>query len=332
MTQTFKALRTEQTDAGFQTRLVERTMEDLPQGDVLIQVQWSSLNYKDALSATGSPGVTRRYPHTPGIDAAGVVVSAGDGPWKAGDRVLVTGYDLGMNTDGGYAQYIRVPADWVVRMPAGMDARYAMLLGTAGLTAALCVESLLDTGLAPEQGEVLVTGASGGVGAVATMLLAKLGFTVAAGTGKADAAEWLTSLGAATVIDRASLMAGTDRVLLKPRWAGVIDTVGGDILVNALKTLQYGGSAACCGMAASAELNGSVFPFILRGINLLGVDSVELPLDIKQQAWDVLAQEWHLEDARRLLAAEVTLEELPDWFPRILTGQVRGRVLVRVAD
>jgi|SRR5690554_112087 len=332
MNQSFRALRSEQQGDTFTNTLIERSVADLPAGDVLIRVEWSSLNYKDALSASGKPGVTRNYPHTPGIDAAGVVVSANDGRWQVGDRVIVTGYDLGMNTAGGYGQYIRVPADWVVKMPPGIDSRYAMLLGTAGLTAALCVESLLNTGLSPEQGEVLVTGASGGVGAVAVALLARQGFTVVAGSGKADAADWLKALGAASVIDRAELQAGSNKVLLKPRWAGVVDTVGGDILVNALKTLQYGASAACCGMAASAEMHGTVFPFILRGINLLGVDSVELPLDLKQQTWNLLASEWHLEQAERLLAAEVSLAELPQWFPRILAGQVRGRVLVKVAD
>lgn len=332
MSQGFRALRSEKTEQGFITTLVDTDISALPAGDVLIRVEWSSLNYKDALSACGKPGVTRQYPHTPGIDAAGVVVEASDGPWKAGDRVIVTGYDLGMNTSGGYGQFIRVPADWAVKLPDSMDLRYAMLLGTAGMTAALCVESLLDTGLSPDQGEVLVTGASGGVGAVAVALLAKLGFTVIAGSGKADAIDWLKALGAADVIGREALSAGTEKPLLKPRWAGVIDTVGGDILVNALKTLKYGASAACCGMAGSAQLNGTVFPFILRGINLLGVDSVELPLDIKQQVWDVLADEWRLEQPERLLAAEVALAELPAWFPRILAGEVRGRVLVRVAD
>ncbi len=332
MSQGFRALRSEKTEQGFISTLVDTDISALPAGDVLIRVEWSSLNYKDALSACGKPGVTRQYPHTPGIDAAGVVVEASDGPWKAGDRVIVTGYDLGMNTSGGYGQFIRVPADWVVKLPDSMDLRYAMLLGTAGMTAALCVESLLDTGLSPDQGEVLVTGASGGVGAVAVALLAKLGFTVIAGSGKADAIDWLKALGAADVIGREALSAGTEKPLLKPRWAGVIDTVGGDILVNALKTLKYGASAACCGMAGSAQLNGTVFPFILRGINLLGVDSVELPLDIKQQVWDVLADEWRLEQPERLLAAEVSLAELPAWFPRILAGEVRGRVLVRVAD
>ncbi|MDF1630387.1 MAG: YhdH/YhfP family quinone oxidoreductase [Alcanivoracaceae bacterium] len=331
MNQLFRALRSDKTEQGFDVSIVDRNIADLPEGDVLIRVEWSSLNYKDALSATGKPGVTRQYPHTPGVDAAGVVVSANDGPWKAGDKVIVTGYDLGMNTDGGYGEYIRVPADWVVRLPEQMSCRDAMLLGTAGLTAALCVESLLDTGLSPDHGEVLVTGASGGVGAIAVALLAQLGFNVVAGTGKTEAEAWLKQLGACSLIGREELQAGVAKALLKPRWAGVVDTVGGDILMNALKTLRYGSSAACCGMAASGELHGTVFPFILRGINLLGVDSVELPLDVKQQVWDVLASEWRLDKSEQLLAAEVPLTELADWFPRILAGQVRGRVLVKVA-
>lgn len=330
VTDRFNALRTTQQGDHFSTDFVARSVTELPPGDVLVKVAWSSLNYKDALSATGRPGVTRQYPHTPGIDAAGTVVDATDGPWQQGDPVIVTGYDLGMNTDGGYGEYIRVPADWLVRLPDGLSLRESMLLGTAGLTAALCVESLLDTGLTAEQGEVLVTGASGGVGAIAVALLAQLGFRVVAGTGKADAAEWLLSLGASELLDRDVLLGGSERPLLKPRWAGVVDTVGGDILVNALKSLNYGASATCCGMAASAQLNATVFPFILRGVNLLGIDSVELPLDIKQQVWDVLASEWRLNKLPQLLAAEVPLVELPAWFERILAGEVRGRVLVRV--
>lgn len=328
---TFKALRTEYTDEGFFTRVVERELDSLPAGDVLIRVQWSSLNYKDALSATGNKGVTRKYPHTPGIDAAGVVEEGGDGPWQKGDRVLVTGYDLGMNTDGGYGEYIRVPAEWVVGCPPGLTLRNAMLLGTAGLTAALCVESLLDTGLAPDQGDVLVTGASGGVGCIAVALLAQLGYRVVAGTGKEDAHEWLRELGAAEFLSREQLLEGVDRPMLKPRWAGVLDSVGGDILFSGIKALHYGASAVCCGMAASAELNGSIFPFILRSVNLLGVDSVELPVEIKQQMWDVLGSDWYPDKLPRVLAQEVALTDLPPWFPRILAGQVRGRVLVNVS-
>ena len=285
---TFKALITEKTDDGYQSRVGDKNLEDLPEGDVLVRVAWSSLNYKDALSASGNKGVTRSFPHTPGIDAAGVVEEAGEGPFSVGDAVICTGYDLGMNTSGGYGDYIRVPAEWLAPLPAGLSAREAMVLGTAGLTAALCVEALIDTGLQPEQGEVLVTGATGGVGSVAVSILSNLGFKVVAATGKQDAHDWLRDLGAADIIGRDALLEGIEKPVLKPRWAGVVDCVGGDILVNALKSLQYGGSAACCGLTASPKLeNATVFPFILRGVNLLGVDSVELPCEVKQQMWQV---------------------------------------------
>jgi len=327
---TFRALRVEQQGEGFASRIVERSADDLPAGDVLVRVQWSSLNYKDALSASGNRGVTRHYPHTPGIDAYGVVEAAGAGLWKVGDKVIVTGYDLGMNTDGSYGELIRVPADWLVSCPLGLTGRDAMLLGTAGLTAALCVSSLIDAGIS-EQGDVLVTGASGGVGSIAVALLAQLGYRVVAVSGKADAQAWLKELGAAECMTREQLLEGSQRPMLKPRFGGVVDTVGGDMLATAIKSLEYGASAACCGMAASADLPLNVFPFILRGVNLLGVDSVELPVEIKQQVWDLLASDWGLHKLETLLAAEVTLDELSPWFERILAGQVRGRVLVKVS-
>ncbi len=326
----FQALRVFEEDGAFVSRLVRRAVDELPPGDVVIRVEYSSLNYKDALSLTGNRGVTRKYPHTPGIDAAGVVLSSSVSAFAAGDRVLVTGYDLGMNTDGGYGQVIRVPAAWVLPLPVKWDTRTAMMLGTAGLTAALCVDSLLQVGIAPEQGEVLVTGASGGVGVIAVMLLAQQGFRVVAASGKADRVEWLKKLGASDVINRDALLEGSGKPMLKERWAGVVDTVGGDVLANVIKATRYGGSVACCGMVAGASFTSSVFPFILRGVNLLGVDSVELPREIKQQMWDILAHEWRLP----LLDAaveEVTLAQVPEYAARILQGSVAGRVLVRVA-
>lgn len=329
---TFQALITEKTDDGYVSRVGERELGDLPDGEVRVRVHWSSLNYKDALSASGNKGVTRSYPHTPGIDAVGVVEEAGDGPFSPGDTVICTGYDLGMNTAGGYGDYIRVPAEWLAPLPAGLAPRDAMVLGTAGLTAALCVEALLDTGLQPEQGEVLVTGATGGVGSTAVSILSRLGFQVVAVTGKEDAHDWLRQLGATNILDRAALSEGQDKPLLKPRWAGVVDCVGGDMLVTALKGLQYGCSAACCGLAGSPKLeNATVLPFILRGVNLLGVDSVELPCEVKQQMWQLLAADWR-PDLAALEAAEVDRSQLPDWFGRILKGGVRGRVVVKVAD
>ncbi|MFB0963552.1 MAG: YhdH/YhfP family quinone oxidoreductase, partial [Pseudomonas sp.] len=240
---TYQALWVTETPQ-FQQRVIERSLADLPDGEVLIRVHYSSLNYKDALSATGNRGVTRTFPHTPGIDAAGVVEHSKVAEFTAGDEVIVTGYDLGMNTYGGMAQYIRVPAAWVIKRPAGLSLRESMILGTAGLTAALCVDKLLRAGLTVDAGPVLVTGATGGVGSIAIVLLKQLGFDVTAVTGKTEQAEFLRQLGAKQVIDREALTVGTDKALLKPQWAGVVDTVGGDILFNAVKSLQYGASAA----------------------------------------------------------------------------------------
>ncbi|MBZ2187976.1 YhdH/YhfP family quinone oxidoreductase [Alcanivorax sp. JB21] len=331
MTQTFAALQTRSDGERYVTSLVQRQLDDLPEGEVLVRVQWSSLNYKDALSATGNKGVTRQYPHTPGIDAAGEVVSDSSGTFAEGAGVIVTGYDLGMNTAGGYGEYIRVPAAWVTRLPQGMDARTAMLFGTAGLTAGLCVEALLDNGVTPEDGEVLVTGATGGVGSLAVALLAHLGFRVVAGSGKAEAADWLTALGAISRVSREEMLAGAERPMLKPRWAGVVDTVGGEPLANAIKSTVYGGSVACCGLAASTALPLTVLPFILRNVSLLGVDSVEPPLAVKAAIWQRLATDWRLPVLEQILAAEVTLADLPPWFDTILAGGMRGRILVRLS-
>ncbi len=327
---TFQALQTREVDGGYQNDLIERELSELGSGGVLVRVQWSSLNYKDALSATGNKGVTRHFPHTPGIDAVGVVEEAGDGPFSQGDAVICTGYDLGMNTDGGFAEYIRVPAEWLVPLPEGLSARDAMVLGTAGLTAALCVESLLDTGVNPDQGAVLVTGATGGVGSVSVAILSKLGFNVAAVSGKADAVDWLKGLGAAQVISRDEYLENAGKPMLKEQWAGAIDCVGGDALTTALKSVKYGGSVAACGLAGSPDLNMTVFPFILRSVNLLGVDSVELPVEIKQQMWQLLADEWIPRDMAQLEAAEIGLDEVNDWVAKILKGGVRGRVVVRL--
>ncbi|MFP5440586.1 MAG: YhdH/YhfP family quinone oxidoreductase, partial [Gammaproteobacteria bacterium] len=306
----FRALRVFEENGAYVPRMVERNVDELPPGEVVVRVEYSSLNYKDALSLTGNKGVTRKYPHTPGVDAAGVVISSSSPRFEAGERVIVTGYDLGMNTDGGYGGVISVPAGWVVPLPPALDTRTAMALGTAGLTAALCVDSLLQVGIAPEQGEVLVTGATGGVGSIAVMLLAQQGFRVVAGSGKTDRVDWLKSLGAAEVIGRDALQAGADKAMLKERWAGAVDTVGGDILFNAVKATRYGGSVACCGLTAGANFNANVFPFILRGVNLLGVDSVELPLEVKMQMWDILANEWRLPKLAHIVE-EIAVEQVP---------------------
>ena len=324
---TYQALWVTETPQ-FQQRVIERSLADLPDGEVLIRVHYSSLNYKDALSATGNRGVTRTFPHTPGIDAAGVVEHSKVAEFTAGDEVIVTGYDLGMNTYGGMAQYIRVPAAWVIKRPAGLSLRESMILGTAGLTAALCVDKLLRAGLTVDAGPVLVTGATGGVGSIAIVLLKQLGFDVTAVTGKTEQTEFLLQLGAKQVIDREALTVGTDKALLKPQWAGVVDTVGGDILFNAVKSLQYGASAACCGLTAGIDFKASVLPFILRGVNLLGVDSVELPLVNKASMWDKLSLQWKMDLDN--LVKEISLKDVPNAIATMLASQQTGRMLVRI--
>ncbi|WP_226686671.1 YhdH/YhfP family quinone oxidoreductase [Stutzerimonas stutzeri] len=326
----FNALQVSETAEGrFETRIVERTTDELPAGEVLIRVHYSSLNFKDALSASGNRGVTRSFPHTPGIDAAGVVASSSVAEFAEGDEVIVTGYDLGMNTAGGFGQYIRVPAAWVIKRPQGLSLREAMILGTAGLTAALCVDKLEQAGLEPGGAPVLVTGATGGVGSIAVALLASLGYKVAAVTGKADQADFLIRLGASQIVERAALQAGVEKALLKEQWGGAVDTVGGDILFNVVKSLQRGASVACCGLTAGTHFQASVLPFILRGVNLLGVDSVEIPLVVKASMWDKLSLQWKLANLDEL-SQEVGLEELPKAIERILAGGQVGRVLVRV--
>jgi len=325
----YKAFRVERDDnKNYSRSVVELETDDLPPGEVLIEVKFSSLNYKDALSATGNPGVTRKFPHTPGIDAAGVVVESDNSAFAPGDDVIVIGFDLGMGTWGGYGQRIRVPADWVVARPEGLSLRDAMILGTAGFTAALCVDKLQSSGVTPDDGPVLVTGASGGVGSVAVMLLAKLGYAVAAVTSKSEAHDLLRSLGATSFLSREEAAEGADKPLLAERWGGVVDTVGGDILVTGLKSLRYGGSLAACGLVASPALPGAtVLPFILRNVNLLGVDSVQLPIANKTAIWGRLANEWRLQGLEELVT-EITLDELSPQLDKILAGQMVGRGLV----
>lgn len=326
----FRALQTSENEEGrFETRLVDRAIDELPAGEVLIRVRYSSLNYKDALSASGNRGVTRNYPHTPGIDAAGTVAESSVSEFVEGDEVVVTGYDLGMNTAGGFGQYIRVPAAWVIKRPVGLTLRDAMVLGTAGLTAALCVDKLEQAGLEPGDDPILVTGATGGVGSIAVALLASLGYNVAAVTGKADQAAFLTSIGAKQIVERSVLQAGADKPILREQWAGAVDTVGGDILFNVVKSLQRGASVACCGLTAGTAFHGNVLPFILRGVNLLGVDSVEIPLITKASMWDKLSLQWKLPNLDDL-AREISLQELPQAIEKILAGQQVGRVLVRL--
>ncbi len=325
----FKALQTNETDGRFATSVIERDTNDLPAGEVLIRVSFSSRNYKDALSASGNRGVTRNFPHTPGIDAAGTVAESSVSDFAVGDEVIVTGYDLGMNTSGGFGQYIRVPAAWVIKRPVGLSLREAMALGTAGLTAALCIDKLEQAGLEPTDSPILVTGATGGVGSIAIALLSKLGYKVAAVTGKAEQGDFLRKLGATEIVERSALQAGTEKPLLKEQWAGAVDTVGGDILFNAVKSLRRGGSVACCGLTAGTNFQASVLPFILRGVNLLGVDSVEIPLVVKASMWDKLSVQWKLSNLDDLVQ-EISLDQLPEAIERTLAGQQTGRILIRL--
>ena len=327
--QPFKALRIEEGADGKYTRTIrERRIEDLPEGDVVIRVRYSSLNYKDALSSMGNKGVTRNYPHTPGIDAAGVVEQSTDPSIEVGSEVLVTGYDLGMNTEGGYGQYIRVPAGWVVRRPEGLTLRETMVYGTAGFTAALSVAGLESRNVKPADGPILVTGASGGVGSVAVGILAQAGYDVTAVTGKSDQHAFLKELGAREVVDRDAVADPKHKPLLKEQWAGAVDTVGGGVLVDVLKQLRYGGTATCCGLVASPNMEGAtVLPFILRGVSLLGIDSVNTPMDQRLGVWKKLAGPWKLPGLDRL-GRDVPLDRLGEEIDTILAGKQVGRVVV----
>lgn len=327
MSERYRAYRVVQEGERYLGGVAELPVDALPEGEVTVRVHYSSLNYKDALSASGNPGVTKRYPHTPGIDAAGVVEASRDPRFVAGDEVIVTSYDLGMNTPGGFAELVRVPGDWVVPLPAGLSLREAMALGTAGFTAALALDALERQGI--EAGPLLVTGASGGVGSVATALLAKLGHEVWAATGSPEAHAWLRGLGAGRIVARDELAEPNPRPMLKARYGGAIDTVGGETLANVVKQLELHASVAACGVVGGAELALTVYPFILRGVNLLGVDSQSCPMPRRAEVWRKLAGPWKLD--LEPLTTEIGLEQLDEYLARILRGETRGRVLVRVA-
>lgn len=329
---TFHALVAEESGPGiFIRRIVERSIDGLPPGELLVKVHYSSLNFKDALSALGRPGVTKTYPHTPGIDAAGEVVSCSDGTFREGELVIVTGHDLGMGTPGGYGGYIRVPSSWAVRLPGELSLRESMAIGTAGLTAALSLQRLTGAGVRPESGEILVTGATGGVGSIAVSILAGAGYRPVAVTGKESEKDFLQSLGAARILSRDDFLRNSDRPLLKEQWAGAIDVAGGAMLATAVKSTRYGGVVTCCGLAGSPDLPLNVFPFILRAVSLIGIDSAEAPPRLREEAWQRLATEWK---PKRILesAVEVTLAGLEERFEAILKGELRGRTVVRVAE
>ena len=311
--------------------ITERPLEELPAGEVLIRVNYSSLNYKDALGATGHPGVNRVFPHIPGVDAAGCVAASDVSEFVEGDPVLVTGFDMGSNRWGGYAEYVRVPRDWVVPLPDGLSLKESMMLGTAGLTAGFCVDALVRHDVGTDRGPVLVTGASGGVGSVAVAILAKLGYEVAAVTGKPEAAGYLQSLGAAEILAREDVDDPSDKPFLPERWAGAVDTVGGKMLADVLRAAEHGGCVAACGNVGGVRLETTVFPFILRGVILAGIDSVRCPMRLRHETWEKLAGPWK-PDCLEEISEIVALETLPERFDEILASRIAGRVVVKVTE
>jgi acrylyl-CoA reductase (NADPH) len=325
---TFKAIRIDKAEKGTTAALTQFDEADLMEGDVTVRVEWSTINYKDGLAVTGKAPVVRRFPMIAGIDFAGAVEQSSHPQWKAGDKVICTGWGMGETHLGAYAEKARVKGDWLVRLPDAMSTREAMAIGTAGFTAMLAVLALEKHGLAPTHGPVVVTGAAGGVGSVATAVLSKLGYHVIASTGRMSETDYLRGLGAAEVIDRNEL-SGPAKPLAKERWAGGIDSVGSTTLANILSMTKYAGAIAACGLAAGMDLPTSVAPFILRGVCLLGIDSVMCPIELRKTAWSRLASDL---DRTKLIEIthEIALDQVIDTAPKILAGQVRGRIVVKI--
>jgi len=325
---TFKAIRIDKADKGTTAALTQFDEAELMDGDVTVRVEWSTLNYKDGLALTGKAPVVRRFPMIAGIDFAGTVEASSHPQWKAGDKVVCTGWGMGETHLGAYAEKARVKGDWLVALPQGLSTRDAMAIGTAGFTAMLSVLALEKHGLSPKSGPVVVTGAAGGVGSVATAVLSKLGYHVIASTGRAAEADYLKEIGAAEVIDRNELSAPA-KPLAKERWAGGVDSVGSTTLANLLSMTKYGGAIAACGLAAGMDLPSSVAPFILRGVCLLGIDSVMCPIEPRKAAWQRLASDL---DRTKLseITQEIALDEVPEWGAKILAGQIRGRIVVKI--
>jgi acrylyl-CoA reductase (NADPH) len=327
--ESFRALRIFNDEGRVHSRIVDATLDELSAGDVVIKAAYSSVNYKDALAATGAGKILKRFPLIGGIDLSGTVVSSADARFAAGDQVLVTGYDLGVGQDGGFAGMVRVPADWVVRLPAELTARDAMVYGTAGFTAALSVVRLERNGLRPGTGPVAVTGATGGVGSLAVGILAALGYEVTAITGKDDAHEYLRGLGATQVQPRGSLEMGT-RPLERATWAGAVDAVGGDLLAWLVRTTVPWGGVASTGLTGGTNLALTVMPFILRAVSLIGVDSVACPADLRRDTWQRLATDMRPRALASVAPSDITLDDLPGAFDTLLNGRARGRHVVRL--
>ena len=330
MEKEYKALVINEVNAVFEQTIQTLHIDNLPKGDVLVKVHYSSINYKDALSATGNKGITKKYPHTPGIDAAGEVVSSLDDKFKVGDKVIVTGYDLGMNTSGGFGQFIRVPSEWVVKLPEGLSLKESMIIGTAGFTAGISVLRLSAL-VKPSDGKILVSGATGGVGSVALSLLSKLGYQTIAISGKETEYPFLRKLGAAEILPRADFQEVDKRPMLSAQYAGAIDTVGGPILENILKTLQPLGAVTTCGSVSATQLNMTVFPFILRGISLIGISAQNYPGALREPLWIKLATDWKPNNLLELYS-EIRLEDIPETVALILQGKLKGRTIVNMLD
>lgn len=328
---TFQAFVLRKDASGFRAS-VERLDESLlPVGEVTIQVEWSSVNYKDGLACQPESPVVRTYPMVPGIDLAGTVRASEDARFAPGDRVVVIGYDVGVSHWGGYAELARIPAAWVAHLPDGLSAKEAMALGTAGFTAAMSVEALERAGLRPDRGPVIVTGATGGVGSTAVSMLAGRGYTVAASTGKADEADYLRGLGATDILSRDEVSAESRRVLESERWAGAVDPVGGTTTAYLLRTMKYGGSVALSGLTGGNQLATTVYPFILRGVNLLGIECVWMPIEERIRVWQRMATDLKPKGLLESIAVETGLDGITEATSRILEGKIRGRVLVRVS-
>lgn len=325
---TYKAFRVEENEGEFSTAIKDIPFLNCSKGELLIKVSYSSLNYKDALSATGNKGVTRNFPHTPGIDAVGEVVSSESPNFNIADKVIVTSYDLGMNTDGGFAEYVKVPADWAVKLPTGLSMREAMIIGTAGLTAGMSVLRLSEN-VKPENGPIIVSGATGGVGSMSIRILKKLGYKIVAITGKKSEIDFLKNLGTDEVILREDFENLDKKPLLKPLYAGAIDTVGGVILENMIKSVHPMGTVTCCGNVASPKLDLTVFPFILRGVSLIGIDSQNYPMTFREKVWNKLANEWKI-DSLNEATTEITLKEVQSKIDLMLRGELKGRTIIRL--
>lgn len=326
----YRALLVEEKEDGtFEKSIKEVPFSFLPEHEVTIRVKAAGLNYKDALSASGHKGITRNYPHTPGVDASGIVVEDLSGTFKEGDEVICTSHDLGMNTPGGFSEFIRVPASWVVKKPSAWSHEKAMVLGTAGYTAALALWKMENSGQRPEMGPIVVTGATGGVGSLAVAILKKAGYRVWASTGKKEALTYLEELGAEKVIGREEVNDPSRKPLFKPEWAGAIDNVGGNTLTTLLRKCGRNGSVATIGLVDQAEFSMTIYPFILNGVNLLGIDSAETPQDVRQLIWNKLGKEWH-PDLPLESATYCELEEIPAQMDLILRGQTKGRVVATI--